>query len=179
MAPNSELSTNTTPVQQMPEEDIATNTNKFIVKYRKNYYDISEFLHKHPGGINTLKGLQNSDMTSRFMKAPPHSDAAMYLMQEYKMQTANTKSKLNGLSNGHGTPHDAIKENIEIIEESDNDANNNNSSNSKNNSSTKSSDLDESMEVSLTNSKILSHTLTNESFKHIVFLFQIKDLIRH
>ena len=116
MTPNSELSTNATRVQQMAKEETGSSNNKFIVKYRKNYYDISEFLHKHPGGINTLKGLQNNDMTSRFMKAPPHSDAAMYLMQEYKMQAANAKSKLNGLSNGHAGSG-VIKENIEIIEE--------------------------------------------------------------
>uniref|UniRef100_A0A1B0BAP2 Fatty acid 2-hydroxylase n=1 Tax=Glossina palpalis gambiensis TaxID=67801 RepID=A0A1B0BAP2_9MUSC len=59
------------------------NDDKFIVKYRKNFYDIKKFIVKHPGGVNTLKGLNNSDMTSRFIKAHPHSDAAMYLMKEY------------------------------------------------------------------------------------------------
>ncbi|XP_034477837.1 dihydroceramide fatty acyl 2-hydroxylase FAH2 [Drosophila innubila] len=60
-------------------------SNKFIVKYRQQYYDLSKFMHKHPGGITTLKGLNETDMTARFMKAPPHSDAAMYLMREYKV----------------------------------------------------------------------------------------------
>ena len=162
MTPNSELSTNATRVQQMAEEESDSNANKFIVKYRKNYYDISEFLHKHPGGINTLKGLQNNDMTSRFMKAPPHSDAAMYLMQEYKMQTARPRNKLNGLSNGQAGSA-IIKENIEIIEESDNDANNNCSSNSKNSNNSSNSSktnelIDESMEVSLSNFQRISLT---------------------
>lgn len=56
-----------------------------LVKYRNETFDISNFIHKHPGGINTLKGLEGSDMTSRFLKGPPHSDAAMYLMKEYKV----------------------------------------------------------------------------------------------
>lgn len=138
MAPNSELSTiDDTPVQQMAE-----NSNKFIVKYRKNYYDISDFLHKHPGGINTLKGLQNADMTGRFMKAPPHSDAAMYLMQEYKIVgLESNKTKVNKLKNGH--VREELKENVEIIEEFEHD-DNNNSSSDKNTSGL----IDESMEVS-------------------------------
>lgn len=138
MAPNSELSTiDDTPVQQMAE-----NSNKFIVKYRKNYYDISDFLHKHPGGINTLKGLQNADMTGRFMKAPPHSDAAMYLMQEYKIAgLESNKTKVNKLKNGH--VREELKENVEIIEELEHD-DNNNSSSDKNTSGL----IDESMEVS-------------------------------
>ncbi|XP_065369701.1 uncharacterized protein Fa2h [Calliphora vicina] len=132
MAPNSELSTiDETPVQQMAD---STDTQQFIVKYRKNYYDISEFLHKHPGGLNTLKGLQNADMTGRFMKAPPHSDAAMYLMQEYKIVT-KSKNKLNG------HVRTELKENIEIIEEYEHD-DNNNSSSDKNSSGL----IDESME---------------------------------
>ncbi|EDW46757.1 dihydroceramide fatty acyl 2-hydroxylase FAH2 [Drosophila sechellia] len=67
----------------MPKE--AESNDKFIVKYRQQYYDLSRFMHKHPGGINTLKGLNSGDMTARFLKAPPHSDAAMYLMREYKI----------------------------------------------------------------------------------------------
>lgn len=78
-------------------------TEKFIVRYRNETYDITNFLHKHPGGVNTLKGLENSDMTERFMKAPPHSDAAMYLMKEYKCENPeSTKTKyLNGDRNGN------------------------------------------------------------------------------
>lgn len=63
-------------------------SNTFIVKYRQQYYNLSKFMHKHPGGISTLKGLNEADMTARFMKAPPHSDAAMYLMREYKVGPA-------------------------------------------------------------------------------------------
>ncbi|XP_020814994.1 dihydroceramide fatty acyl 2-hydroxylase FAH2 isoform X1 [Drosophila serrata] len=75
----------------LPKEDVANE--KFIVKYRQQLYDLSEFMHKHPGGINTLKGLKGADMTARFMKAPPHSDAAMYLMKEYKMDSNDAAQK--------------------------------------------------------------------------------------
>lgn len=56
-----------------------------LVKYRNETFDISSFIHKHPGGMNTLKGLENSDITSRILKDPPHSEAAMHLMNEYKV----------------------------------------------------------------------------------------------
>ncbi|XP_032589792.1 dihydroceramide fatty acyl 2-hydroxylase FAH2 [Drosophila grimshawi] len=67
--------------------------HKFTVKYRQEYYDLSNFMHKHPGGINTLKGLNQTDMTARFLKAPPHSDAAMYLMREYKISAQDYEGK--------------------------------------------------------------------------------------
>lgn len=60
-------------------------SNKCIVKYRQQYYDLSNFIYKHPGGVNTLKGLNQTDMTARFLKAPPHSEEAMYLMREYRI----------------------------------------------------------------------------------------------
>lgn len=65
---------------------------RFLIKFKSQVYDISEFAHKHPGGQNTLNGLQGMDMESRFSKAPPHSDAAMYLLQEYKIND----SQING-----------------------------------------------------------------------------------
>lgn len=73
----------------IPKE--AESNDKFIVKYRQQYYDLSRFMHKHPGGINTLKGLNSGDMTARFLKAPPHSDAAMYLMREYKIDPEDSR----------------------------------------------------------------------------------------
>ncbi|XP_067626399.1 uncharacterized protein Fa2h [Eurosta solidaginis] len=75
------------------------NKNKkeaqFIVKYRNKYYDIERFVRNHPGGVNTLRGLYDGDMTTRFLHAPPHSDAAMYLMKEYEI-----KPQLIQLQNG-------------------------------------------------------------------------------
>lgn len=70
--------------------------DQFLVKYRNEMYDITNFVHKHPGGVNTLKGLENRDMTERFMKAPPHSDAAMYLMREYKRTDLHPAKGHNG-----------------------------------------------------------------------------------
>ncbi|XP_018803109.1 PREDICTED: fatty acid 2-hydroxylase [Bactrocera latifrons] len=63
-----------------------------IIKYRQKYYDIRRFLHNHPGGINTLRDLNNSDMTTRFLHAPPHSDAAMYLMKEYEIKPTQSQN---------------------------------------------------------------------------------------
>lgn len=132
MPPNSENNTIETPSPAEAMDATSTNSrpsdnNKCIVKYRKNYYDITKFLRKHPGGVNTLRGLENSDMTARFMRAPPHSDAAMYLMKEYQIKNVAPK-------NGRRLTQD-IKENIEIVEEASGDKHNNNA-------------LDDSMEVS-------------------------------
>lgn len=80
-------------------------SEKFLVRFKNELYDISGFAHKHPGGTNTLKGLNNMNMDERFLKGPPHSDAAMYLMKEYKVKNGNSKrstnrTKKNGLTNG-------------------------------------------------------------------------------
>lgn len=56
-----------------------------LVKYKNETIDISSFIHKHPGGMNTLRGLENSDLTSLLIKGTPHSDAAIYLISEYKV----------------------------------------------------------------------------------------------
>lgn len=82
-------------------------SEQILVHFKNELYDISEFAHKHPGGTNTLKGLNNNDMDERFAKGPPHSDAAMYLMKEYKVKNGNRKkspnrTKKNGLTNGNG-----------------------------------------------------------------------------
>ncbi|XP_036334065.1 fatty acid 2-hydroxylase isoform X2 [Rhagoletis pomonella] len=74
---------------------------RFIVKYRQSYYDITRFLKNHPGGINTLRGLNNGDMTTRFLHAPPHSDAAMYLMKEYKLKSAHLQNDTKREQNLH------------------------------------------------------------------------------
>ncbi|XP_030380364.1 dihydroceramide fatty acyl 2-hydroxylase FAH2 [Scaptodrosophila lebanonensis] len=58
-------------------------SKKLIVKYRKEHYNLTEFIDKHPGGV--IKGLRNADITARFSKAHPHSEAATYLMNEYKI----------------------------------------------------------------------------------------------
>lgn len=71
-----------------------------VVRYRNGTYDLSEFAHKHPGGINTLKGLHNQDMQERFEKTPGHSDAAKYLMKEYRICDSNNNNNNQNTSNG-------------------------------------------------------------------------------
>ena len=84
------------------------NKDKFIVQFKNNSYDLTNFLHKHPGGVGSLNGLNNMNMESRFMKGPPHSDAAMYLMKEYQIAAApaavddNQKIKKRNSSNNNG-----------------------------------------------------------------------------
>lgn len=70
----------------------AQRTDRLIVKYKNEVYDISEFRGKHPGGVNTLNGLMNADIGHRFDNAPPHSAAARYLMQEYRITSATDKN---------------------------------------------------------------------------------------
>lgn len=61
------------------------NEKPFIIRYKNETYDISRFILKHPGGLGTLKGLSNTDIDERFKMAPPHSQSAMYLLNDYKV----------------------------------------------------------------------------------------------
>lgn len=58
----------------------------FLVKYKDQTFNLRRFLHKHPGGVTTLAGLRNSDLTKIMSQDPVHSKAAFYLMKEYKVQ---------------------------------------------------------------------------------------------
>lgn len=64
-------------------------SNKFVVRYRSESYDLSEFVKKHPGGSNTLSGILDADIDFKFDTSIPHSDAAKYLIREYKVRTKN------------------------------------------------------------------------------------------
>lgn len=61
---------------------------KFIVEFRKELYDITEFMRKHPGGVNTLNGYNRKNIESRF-KSVDHSSAAEYLLKDYKLKRTN------------------------------------------------------------------------------------------
>lgn len=78
-----------------------------LISYKSKRYDLTRFQYKHPGGLNTLKGLNDKDIEHRFEKAPPHSDAAFYLMKEYEVKNAkeanNNGHLKNGMGNGHTT----------------------------------------------------------------------------
>lgn len=62
---------------------------KIVVEYRKNPYDLTEFIKKHPGGLNTLQNISNSNIDYKFDKMIPHSNAAKYLINEYKLNKIN------------------------------------------------------------------------------------------
>lgn len=77
-----------------------TKSSPLTVRYKDSVYDLTDFAHKHPGGINTLKGLHQQDMQERFEKTPGHSAAAKYLMKEYKICDKNNNAT-TGKANGH------------------------------------------------------------------------------
>ena len=85
---------------------------RFIIHFKNKKYDLTDFAHKHPGGLNTLHGLNNLDISSRFYKGPPHSDAAMYLMKEYCIGACDNNNDNNSSNNNivNGTvPHEESK----------------------------------------------------------------------
>jgi cytochrome b involved in lipid metabolism len=61
---------------------------KLIVAYKSELYDITEFIYKHPGGVNTLFNKNQKDIEKSFRDAD-HSKAAEYLLQEYKLKSEN------------------------------------------------------------------------------------------
>ncbi|XP_058056773.1 uncharacterized protein LOC131208138 [Anopheles bellator] len=76
-----------------------------LVEYQGDWYDLSAFAHKHPGGKNSLAGLHDRNMEERFARAPGHSQAAKYLMKEYKIKPVDSarhakQNGSNGLRNG-------------------------------------------------------------------------------
>lgn len=83
----------------------------FIITYRNEVYDITRFIKKHPGGVNTLTGLNNRDIEGRLKLAPPHSGSAMYLLREYKLDNQKhnyvESMKSNGHLNGNSTHHES------------------------------------------------------------------------
>lgn len=58
---------------------------KLLVRYKNERFDLTTFIHKHPGGKNTLNLAYNSDIDNKFDKIVPHSNAAKYLINEYKV----------------------------------------------------------------------------------------------
>lgn len=123
-----------------------------VISYKSKRYDLTKFQHKHPGGINTLKGLNNTDIKQRFEKAPPHSDAALYLMKEYEIDNIKETNgnghlrngKANGLANGFA--NGVVKNGIE---------NGNLKSKDINSNTIEPPSIDESMEVSMISHNII------------------------
>lgn len=76
-------------------KEIKSEPSDFLVKYKNETYNLKRFLHKHPGGVNTLGPLRNCDLTKILSQAPPHSDAAFYLMKEYRIDKDQNNNNNN------------------------------------------------------------------------------------
>lgn len=90
------------------DKDSSGNSEEFYVKYNNEVYNVKEFMHKHPGGIETLNKWKSMDITNRLGAAPPHSDAALYLLKEYKVVNHNNK---NIIANNGGGGGDSVTSN--------------------------------------------------------------------
>lgn len=60
----------------------------FNVKHVGKTYEINEFLKNHPGGVNYIKPYKEKDVTKRMVDTQ-HSNAAFYLLREYKVGGRN------------------------------------------------------------------------------------------
>lgn len=75
----------------------ADQDGKLLVRYKNETFDLTKFAAKHPGGRNTLSGVVNSDIDYKFETTMPHSQAAKYLLKEYRVpnQTNNNNSQFD------------------------------------------------------------------------------------
>lgn len=71
--------------ERLPKNGIRVIEEKFIVEYEKEFYDITQFMLKHPGGVNTLIGYNHKNIDEKF-KNIEHSPAAKYLLNDYKLK---------------------------------------------------------------------------------------------
>lgn len=126
------------------------------VRYRNETYDITEFVKKHPGGSNTLNGMLNADIDFKFDKGMPHSEAAKYLMREYRVLNAtndDSDDRVSSRSNSFKPATSAMQLNNRFPINNDNNNNSNSSSRSNDQIGSELSEddipvnTDESMEV--------------------------------
>lgn len=75
--------------------------SKLLVRYKNETFDLTRFAHKHPGGKNTLSSAFNSDIDYKFETAMPHSQAAKYLLKEYRVS-----SQINNNNDNDDSDHD-------------------------------------------------------------------------
>lgn len=78
-------------LKTFPQNGKVTN-EKFIVEYEDDLYDVTGFILKHPGGVNTLIGYNHKNIDEKF-KSVHHSPAASYLLSDYKLK--NTPMEFN------------------------------------------------------------------------------------
>lgn len=98
------------------------DSDKLLVRYKNETFDLTKFVKKHPGGRSTLSAVLNSDIDYKFETAMPHSPAAKYLLREYRVSsqiTNNNDNKfdcelLNGghVDSGGNADDSSIKSNI-------------------------------------------------------------------
>lgn len=90
-------------------KEISQNGNlvdeKFIVEYEKEFYDITDFMLKHPGGINTLSGYNHKNIEQKF-RSVEHSSAARYLLNDYK------------ISRHKAEPNDSVSGSVRNVDDS-------------------------------------------------------------
>ncbi|XP_031622038.1 dihydroceramide fatty acyl 2-hydroxylase FAH2 isoform X2 [Contarinia nasturtii] len=77
---------------------------KLFVRYKSETFDLTQFAHKHPGGKNTLSAAFNSDIDYKFETAMPHSQAAKYLLKEYRVS-----NQINNNNNNDDVVRDGNK----------------------------------------------------------------------
>lgn len=65
----------------------------FIVKYKENSYEISDFLKHHPGGRQALKAYKGLALDIALTDVQ-HSQAAFHLFKEFALDNARTHDDL-------------------------------------------------------------------------------------
>lgn len=75
--------------------EIGDSEETFVVTYKNQLFDLTNFIPKHPGGINTLRGNNKKSIDEKFEKVS-HSSAAKYLLESYKIsQEDSINAKLD------------------------------------------------------------------------------------
>lgn len=85
---------------------------KFIVKYKDENYDITEFMLKHPGGVNTLIGY-NRKTIDKIFESVEHSPAAEYLLNDYKLKKLSIEP--NSLDDSMEVSHKKFMANARLL----------------------------------------------------------------
>lgn len=85
---------------------------KLLVRYKNETFDLTKFVHKHPGGKGTLTSMLDTDIDYKFEMAMPHSDAAKYLINEYKLtnQMMNNNYKSGDCNQTNNNNNELINE---------------------------------------------------------------------
>jgi len=64
--------------------NLKDSEKKLVVEYKKNWYDLTNFIRNHPGGENMLKYKNGKSINLDFDNSN-HSDAAKYLLKQYEL----------------------------------------------------------------------------------------------